>query len=184
MTDILIPAIEEIDDVEEIEEYALWTEELRKFIVIRDDVQWTIGDEIKDKATRYKEKTIETIADDINLSAKTLYAWKNMSAFYPIEARDYYKSHGLSYSHLRAAYSLGNLPDAREFLEACILNAWTVYGAQMAVKELKGQAPKRAALFQGEVTIRREGQRLYLDGCEYCNVLDGQSYIISIKPAH
>ncbi len=170
--------------IDESYEYSLWTDKLRQLVTIRDDVQFAVGDEIKDKATRYAEKTIETIADDINLSAKTLYAWKNMAAFFPVDARTDYKQRGLSYSHLREAYKLGNLPDAREFLEDVILNAWTVYGTQMAVKELKGKTVQAAALFKGEVTIRRDGGRVYIesDDIYYTGVEDGQSYQITIKP--
>lgn len=162
-------------------EYAQFIEDLRHALDIKESAQWLIGDFIKDKATHYAEKTMEMIADDIGVSAKSLYSWRNLSIFYPEDVRTHYKSHGLYYSHLRTAYALGNLPDAREFLDECILRAFTVYGAQMALKEIKGQTVKPTALFNDTATFERVNGAWVIRGIDYTEIQDGHSYAVTIR---
>ena len=132
MTTDTIPQIDEAVD------YAAFLDDLRDAFNIKDDTQWLIGDQLNARKTVYAEHTIENIADDIGCAATSLYDYRGMAEFYPVETRAHYKSKGLYYSHLRVARRLKTLDEACRFLDECDLNKWSVFGAEQELRARKG----------------------------------------------
>jgi hypothetical protein len=124
--------------VDEAYEYAMFLKDLRGALEIKESSQWLTGDMLIERKTVYREHTIENIADACGCAASSLYDYRQMAEFYPVDVREKYKAKDLYYSHLRLARRLKTLEDACRFLDECVLNVWSVYGAEQALKARQG----------------------------------------------
>ncbi len=172
-------AIDVIDPRDDIYTYALLCQRLRDALNIKEACQFMIGDELLKTETIYAARTIRGLAADIGVSSQSLYAYRDLSEFYPADIREHYKAKGLYYSHLRLARSLGTLEAAMDFLEACDANHWSVALAQLELARLKGRV---IALMPRYVTctFHREGTRLYIETDEI-QVSEGVEYDILVR---
>lgn len=153
---------------DEIVAFADFLNTLIDVIEVGDGCQWLAGDELQGIETRYKDHTIEQIADEVGKAPATLYDWKAMSAFYDPATRQHYKEKGLYYSHLKVGMRhFDTLESACEFLDECSAQNWSVRGAQIEVKAFKGEAVAKPSPLVATLIFRQENGRIIVEGAEH-----------------
>ncbi len=145
-------------------------------------MRFSLGDLASLIEGKYGKDEMGAFAGACKRSKKTLYSYAAMARTYPpLERGRWLAEPALSWSHLKLAMRLKNAEDAAEFLEHCADEALTVDGAAVELKDILGEVAKAAPLFDGPITIRREGGRIYLQGAEYTALEDGQTYDVRIR---
>jgi hypothetical protein len=163
-------------------DYAQWIDTLQDILRVKEGATWLLGDELARHAPRYRERTMETIADDVGIAASTAYSYRNLSAFFPDDIRRKFESEGLFYSHFKQAYRLGTPKAAYAFLEECVLNRYTVYGAMMAVNARGGTVPHQRSTVRAECQFKRDSSgRVYIEGLEGSQVQEGVMYDVTVR---
>jgi hypothetical protein len=80
-----------------------------------DTLRWKLGDLAEQVKTVYGGDTLGKYASDIGISRTTLYAYRQVSRFFPPEHRAI--ADNIKYSHYRAAMSAGSLAAALAYLD-------------------------------------------------------------------
>ncbi len=106
----------------------------------QDENRWKYGDLAIRVARRYGEESIAQFAADIGLrSAKTLYDYHRVSAFFPYGLRQEFPA--LFWSHYREALRVEDLEGAMDMLAKASDGNWTVDYMRVEINKLLAQRP-------------------------------------------
>lgn len=146
-------------------DYAASISTLRDALLIIDGAQYLAGDQINRILDAFPDITMETIADDANMSVSCVYDWSAVSRFYCVELREHYTRLELTFSHLRLAKRLKTMDKACAFLDECVLMKWSVRYAAIELAKRLNQPIDPPPMLSIPVTLTYERGRWIVDGC-------------------
>lgn len=118
-----------------------------------DTGKWLVGDLACLVDKRYGKDMIGQFAIAINLEKARVKDYRRVCGFWQKDARAaFLEIPVISYSHMRQAMRLGNLPEASAFLEEVADNAWTVEQAGIELTKRLGK-PEPAAKLMDVTTL-------------------------------
>lgn len=138
-----------------------------------------LGDCARLVDTHYGEGRIKEFAKRAKRATQTIYAYRDVAAFYPTEARRVWLNEPvLSWSHLRDAMRLGTLTLANDMLERAASECWSVDLMSIEIKKILGQTVRPAPLVV-PMQFYRDGARVYCIGMP--DFEDGTTYDVTIR---
>lgn len=118
--------------------------------------RWLLGDLARRVETVYGDKSLDKYASEINLYARTLRAYRHVSAFYPeFGTRGHFPN--LAWSHFRECARLGDPDAALAMLEQCSANNWTTRELTDALNAALGRPPVKRPILETEVVASAAG---------------------------
>lgn len=111
-----------------------------------DEGRWLLGDLALRVRTRYGEDAVGKFATESGVEAKRVYEYRQVSAFYEPDARDF---PNLAWTHFRDAMRLGE--GALHFLERASAEGWTVEGARIEAARILGKPVQGKFAFRARI---------------------------------
>lgn len=118
--------------------------------------RWRIGDLARQVETVYGDASLDTYASEINIFARTLRLYRQVSAFYPENGtRIQYPT--LSWSHYRMAMRLGDEDSALAMLADAVDNNWSARDLTDALNVALGKPPVKRPIVEAAVIATEHG---------------------------
>lgn len=136
--------------------------------------RWLLGDVARKVETHYGYDALGDFASKIKVFAKTLYSYRQVSAFYPQNSmRQEFPV--LSWYHYRMALRLGDVDSALKLLAKAQDENWSSRDLTDAVNVALGKPPVRRPLIDG-VQTAHDGRLVIADAL----LEDGRAYTVKV----
>ena len=137
-----------------------------------DSGRWFLGDLALEVVNRFGETTLEDFAKQTNTARQSMYAYRQVAAFYPRSRRVEFirTTSNVTYTHFRHAMRLGDEDTAYGFLEEVAANNWTTdEAAYRLIERLTGvtPAPSESLDFRAVLSALMAGEVVTLSGRRY-----------------